>query len=676
MTRIKYTIVLLLVLGAVIPELMAQKEVGVSGFEQFRQPEYQVVDGVLKIYYNREKVFLEVPENMLDREFCISAQINRGLGWRNRPLKSIGVVRIRKGAGDYLCFCKDLFQERLRGNTNEWQAAFDMSNQQPLGLVFPVVAFCEEESAYMIDITKAVKNDDDWFQCRLQELKGLHASETELTDIQAVEDKLCFTIKREYGAETELNSGLPLEIGCVIQLLPLQPLKIRYADSDFPFASLAFTDYGKMPYGAVRDSLICRWRVTKFQPIVCYIDPLCPPEFVTYIEKGVKAWEKAFESAGLPQVLQVKTADRSTNLAAEKWVISYDLGKAETGRSWIIHPETGEIVYARLNIGHGVLVPALTDYWWECGLLDKRIRRNGMDDRVAGEILQHMVSREVGFLLGLLPRPEENYIGESVLKNLFYRGRMSELSAEDCRQLAWGYGQLPEIKKAAEKYKLPDSGVRFTEQWMILKNRMENRKAMFRLLKKQVSQGRGSLREYKELYIKGLDLYYQDLENMAELLAPVTMTDIVECLDSCSWNSFPVWLDVPEFRHERWLGPENIVRKSVRPVFEVMLQPDFLKTLGNESFHLLQELHHRIWQDFDPHFLPSDYRMEIQKNFLEVLLNMSLRSEIERCQDDYSVFWWNELNFLTDKFREMSQMHQQQKGKDYYGLLLRRMKKK
>ena len=193
-------------------------------------------------------------------------------------------------------------------------------------------------------------------------MKGLHPAETTVKCITALEDGLCFTIRREYGTESRLNSGSPLEISCVIRLLPNDPLAIRYADPAYPYTSLAFTDYGKMPYGAVRDSLICRWRLT--EPLVCYIDPLCPPGLIAYIRKGVMAWEKAFERAGFHRALQVKLADQSTPLADKSWVISYDLGRTGPERSWIIHPETGEIVYARLNFGHGVLLPALTDYWW------------------------------------------------------------------------------------------------------------------------------------------------------------------------------------------------------------------------------------------------------------------------------------------------------------------------
>ena len=82
-------------------------------------------------------------------------------------------------------------------------------------------------------------------------------------------------------------------------------------------------------------------------------------------------------------------------------MISYDLGAATTTRQQIPHPETGEILYTRLNLGHGLLLPYLNNYWWEYGSEDKRIRKNILHEQVAGEILQTIIMREFGLALGL-----------------------------------------------------------------------------------------------------------------------------------------------------------------------------------------------------------------------------------------------------------------------------------
>lgn len=668
---IRYFLVLVSCLS-LASELMAQQGQLTASPNRFLPKEYQVVEGMMKVYYTRDQVFLEIPENMLERECCIAAQVNRGFGWRNRYIKSIGVVSIRKGPGNTLCFYKGLFQERL-GGANDLLTAFEVSNQQPLGLIYPIVAFRKETSAFVIDISKSVTNGDDWFLCSSDELKGLHPSETRVEKIVAFEEGLCFTIKREYGTDSPLGSGQPVEISCVIRILPVAPLAVRYAEPRFPYASLAFTDYGKIPYGAVRDSLICRWRLTASRPLICNIDPLCPPEFVAYIEKSVRGWAKVFETIGCRGCIKVQLADSSVDLATQKWVISYDLGKPRLERSWIVHPETGEIVYARLNIGHGVLLPALKAYWWECGAMDERIRQDRMSTRVAGEILQQMVSREVGLLLGLLPRTNYACTEESMLKNLFFNGRMPEISDEDYRHLAWGYrpgygGKKIKADRRPEKEKMAG-------QLFCIKKNIENRKVMFSHLKQQISRNEGNLRNYKDLYDAGLGYYCCDLESLTGLLNPETFPEVMECLDNCLWNVFPECLDVMELRRERWLKNEDVVAKICRAVFQVMLEPEILDALKGKETGLLQELHSKLWGNFDTLVCPSAYQMEVQRNFLNLFMETKNRYKIEQCRDDFSVFWWEEWHFLYDKFEEMSQMHRLQIGRDYYHLLWRKMKR-
>ena len=689
MSGIKYWMIWLGVLCTGVSHAEIRGRVGLQTFEQFWKPEFRVEKGILTVYRDQDKIFLEVPERLLGREFVIVAQVDRGNGWRNRYLNSIGYIRIKKNSGNYLCFSRDILQERLRENAGILKNSFEVSNQQPLGLTYPIVAFHGEDKGYIIDISEAVRNGNDWFLCHLPELGRLRPDGTQLKKIITLKDGVCFTLEREYGADSPLNSGLGLEISCVIRLLPEQPLGVRYANPDFPFASLAFTDYGKIPYGAVRDSLICRWRLPvadqdKSEPVVCYIDPLCPSEFVPYIRKGAEAWEKAFRDAGFRQVFQVRLADTLMNLAAEKWVISYDLGKADLERSWVINPETGEILYARLNIGHGVLAPVLAEYWWECGSWDKRICRNRMDTLVAGEILQHLISREIGMLLGLCPRSQNGDLGESVLKDLFYKKRLAEISEQDCRQLTWGYCSFPDTRHVEEEDRLLDESFRrentrecdkqVSVQFRIFKNRMENRKERFKDLRQQIVQAGKEPGNYRGLYETGINSYNRDLEKLAETLQPGDLRIFLKCMEDCLWTVFPDWLDIPELRREGRVEIESVVQKICRVVFEVVLRPDLLKNAEKEEKCLQQELHRTIWQNFDVSSTPSDYQMEIQKNFLEKFLETGVRNKIYECQDDYSVFWWREWNFLYNKFKEMCEVHQQAEGRDYYAFLLRKMK--
>ena len=145
-----------------------------------------------------------------------------------------------------------------------------------------------------------------------------------------------------------------MQIGCAVRLLDAEPLGLRYANHHFPYTYLTFKDYGRSPYGAVEDSIICRWRIHPRKPLICCIDSLCPPTWASYIKKGVLAWNKAFEQAGIKNAIKIHENAQDEIPALHRFVISYDLGAATTTRQQITHPETGETIIggnmeARIN---------------------------------------------------------------------------------------------------------------------------------------------------------------------------------------------------------------------------------------------------------------------------------------------------------------------------------------
>ena len=61
------------------------------------------------------KIILNIPESAIGKELLITAQANEGFGLRNRPLSSIGVVRLQKSAdGNKIFFNKERFEERIK----------------------------------------------------------------------------------------------------------------------------------------------------------------------------------------------------------------------------------------------------------------------------------------------------------------------------------------------------------------------------------------------------------------------------------------------------------------------------------------------------------------------------------------------------------------------------------
>ena len=61
-------------------------------FDEFFHGTMKKQEGILSVYQDSARVYLEIPRKLLGREIEIRAQINKGFDMVARPLESVGVV--------------------------------------------------------------------------------------------------------------------------------------------------------------------------------------------------------------------------------------------------------------------------------------------------------------------------------------------------------------------------------------------------------------------------------------------------------------------------------------------------------------------------------------------------------------------------------------------------------
>ena len=470
-------------------------------FEDFFHGKMEKISGIFPVYRDSAKVYMEIPEHLLGRELEIRAQVNKGFDMVARPLESMGVVYLQKVDGHSIYVQRRLFSERVANKNNELYEALCKSNKQPVDIVYPVVAYSAGGKGYIIDVTEMLKTGDDWFKVAAPQVRDQDVSRARITGVHEFPDGVSFTIHRMYGFSPDRlldnvippRGFLPLEIGCVVTLLPEREMRERFVDRRFGYHVISFLDYSQNPYRAEKDSIIRKWNlgitegsrgeyrkgklVNPSHPLVFYIDTCCPSEFVPYIKEGVLAWNAAFEKAGFKNALRVKMADSETVLEEQRAVIAYDLSEAGIRTGYTFHPKTGEILSCRVNIGHGFLPKELWRYLLECGTVDERIRKDVFHPDVAGEILRSKMTRAVGSVLGL----KENlagsvaYTAEEVKNVTWLKARgytasimdnnpynyavqksdkvtvkelMPRLGEYDYLAIEWGYREFPASKNA------------------------------------------------------------------------------------------------------------------------------------------------------------------------------------------------------------------------------------
>ena len=100
--------------------------------------------------------------------------------------------------------------------------------------------------------------------------------------------------------------------------LSAKPMLPRLADKRVGFFEVRQTDFGTAEHRSVTRSYITRWRLEKqfpdsalsapVKPIVYYIDPATPAQWIPWIRKGIEDWQPAFEAAGFREAIIAKEA--------------------------------------------------------------------------------------------------------------------------------------------------------------------------------------------------------------------------------------------------------------------------------------------------------------------------------------------------------------------------------
>jgi hypothetical protein len=200
--------------------------------------------------------------------------------------------------------------------------------------------------------------------------------------------------------------------------LPEKPMMGRLQDDRVAYFSHSHIDYSRPDQEVKTRDYIARFRLEKknpgaaksepVKPIVFYVDPATPKQWVPYVKRGVEAWKPAFEEAGFLNAIQAKDAPTpaedpdwsadDARYSVIRWVPSTT---ANAMGPHVSDPRSGEILEADVEIYHNVQQLARDWYWTQVAPLDPRSKTLPLSDEVMGDILIFIVTHEVGHSLGL-----------------------------------------------------------------------------------------------------------------------------------------------------------------------------------------------------------------------------------------------------------------------------------
>lgn len=198
----------------------------------------------------------------------------------------------------------------------------------------------------------------------------------------------------------------------------------RLQDERIGYFTLDYQDFDVNPYAVQRTRVINRWRlepapgdreryfrgelVEPLQPIVFYIDPAVPRQWVKYMIQGVNAWQAAFEKAGFKNAIYAREApapEEDPEWSAEDGrysVIDYKASDVANAFGKILcDPRSGEIIQSRIHFHHSLLQLLQSWYFVQGAPLDTAARSFPLGEEQMGNMIRMIISHEVGHAIGL-----------------------------------------------------------------------------------------------------------------------------------------------------------------------------------------------------------------------------------------------------------------------------------
>ncbi|WBL22729.1 zinc-dependent metalloprotease [Zunongwangia sp. HRR-M8] len=218
--------------------------------------------------------------------------------------------------------------------------------------------------------------------------------------------------------------ALPLSIGVTtnIVLLPKEVMKPRFGDKRIGYFSTPMEYFTDTQQEVESRKLITRWRlepkkdevgiyknggiVEPKEPIVYYIDPSTPKQWVPFIKQGVLDWNAAFEEAGFKNAVQVKIPseeDKDFDIDDVRYsVITYAASEQQNAMGpSVVDPRSGEILESDIIWWHNLMKGLHSWIRVQTGVIDSKARENTFSEKHMGEAIRFVSSHEVGHTFGL-----------------------------------------------------------------------------------------------------------------------------------------------------------------------------------------------------------------------------------------------------------------------------------
>lgn len=412
------------------PKKPAKK--GPVAIDKFIKADAKVMKGLTTVYKQEGKFYINIPDSLLGRDIRVVSRVSKSAegirgsfsGYAGDIINS-AMLHFEKGENNKIYLKSRMYRERSNEVMPENVAN---SNYPAIVAAFDIKAFSADKKDNIIDVTDFLMSDSEYLFFSKRDKKGFKLANLQ-KDKSYVHDVTTYPINTEFKVvytygRTEGTPTATYMLNSSFVLLPEKPMVARYEDPRVGYFTVRYVDFDKNPQRVENTKLITRWRlepkpedlekykrgelVEPAKPIVYYIDPATPKEWVPYLIAGVNDWQPAFEKAGFKNAIMAKVAptpeeDPTWSLEDARYsAIVYkpsDIPNASGPH--VNDPRSGEIIESHINWYHNVMLLLRNWYFIQCSPVDPAARKMTFDTELMGQLVRFVSSHEVGHTLGL-----------------------------------------------------------------------------------------------------------------------------------------------------------------------------------------------------------------------------------------------------------------------------------
>lgn len=398
----------------------SDSEAGLKPYDKVITKAAQTRAGLFKTHRIGDTLYFEIPRHEFNRDMLLVGRFARASGGSSFGGDEFTERVLRWERAGNKVLLRSVSFELTADSTLPVYHAVSQATYPPVVAVFKVETYGPDSSA-VIDVTSLYTTNVPEFTAARGSFDDKRSFIERVSSFpENVEVEATQTFTPENPPDTRRGLG-PIPAQSILAhwsmiRLSLHPMMPRLSDKRVGFFEVRQTDFGTPQRSVVR-TYITRWKLEKkfpdsaisdpVRPIIYFVDPATPAQWVEWVKKGIEDWRSAFEAAGFRNAIIAREAPAPVQ--DPDWspddirntVVRWLPSTTENADGPHIHdPRSGEILNGSVRINHDVLNLARNWYFTQVAPLDPRAQHLPFPDSLMGRLLEYVVAHEVGHSLG------------------------------------------------------------------------------------------------------------------------------------------------------------------------------------------------------------------------------------------------------------------------------------